>query len=72
MLGLGTSPGKQNYASFSTKYKSTKYLEFDGVSEYGELLESNSETFMDAVGTTGGTMCFWVRSSSFIRPPTIK
>ena len=66
MLGLGTSPGKQNYASFSTKYKSTKYLEFDGVSEYGELLES--ETFADAVGTTGGTMCFWVRSSEFYSP----
>lgn len=65
MLGLGTSLGKQNYASFGAKYKSTKYLEFDGVNEYGELLGSDSETFMDAVGTTGGTMSFWVRSSDF-------
>lgn len=65
MLGLGKTITKESYVSSADKYKSTVYLEFDGVNEYGELLASDSETFMDAVGTTGGTMCFWVRSSDF-------
>ena len=66
MLGLGKTITKESYVSPSVaEYNSTVYLEFDGVNEYGELLTSDKETFMDAVGVTGGTMSFWVRSSDF-------
>lgn len=68
MLGLGKTITKESYVSpDAAKYSSKLYLEFDGVSEYGELLSSSGDkdTFMDAVSTTGGTMSFWVRSDDF-------
>ena len=65
MLGLNNSLPYQNgsYLSSDEIYTSTVYLEFDGVNEYGELSGSGKETFMHAVGATGGTISFWVRSS---------
>jgi len=64
MLGLGNTVTKQLYvSSAAAEYDSTVYLEFDGVNEYGELSGSGKETFLHAVGTTGGTISFWVRSS---------
>lgn len=66
MLGLGiTAAQSTDKRPLRLKYTGTKFIAFDGVNEYGELLSSDSETFMDAVGTTGGTMSFWVRSSDF-------
>ena len=69
MLGLNNSLPYQNgsYLSDDT-YTSTVYLEFDGVNEYGELSGSDKETFMHAVGPTGGTISFWVRSSDIYHP----
>ncbi len=66
MLGLGITAAQTNdKRPKRVKYRGSKFLAFDGVNEYGELLGSNSETFMDAIGTTGGTISFWVRSSDF-------
>lgn len=64
MLGLGKTITKESYVSpVAAEYSSTVYLEFDGANEYGELSGSAKETFLHAVGTTGGTISFWVRSS---------
>lgn len=66
MLGLGkTGFPSDDKKPLRVKYTGSKFIAFDGVNEYGELLGSNSETFMDAIGTTGGTISFWVRSSDF-------
>lgn len=64
MLGLGlTAAQTDDKRPLVLKYKSKKFIAFDGVNEYGEV--SAGDTFMDAVGTTGGTIAFWVRSSDF-------
>jgi hypothetical protein len=69
MLGLGiTAAQSPDKKPLLVKYSGSKFIAFDGVNEYGELLASDSETFMEAVGTTGGTVSFWVRSSDFYHP----
>lgn len=62
MLGLGiTAALSDDKRPLRIKYTGSKFIAFDGVNEYGEV--SAGDTFMDAVGTTGGTISFWVRSS---------
>lgn len=69
MLGLGT---KLNLVGGSVTagvprdegYTGEKHLAFDGVNEYGEV--SAADSFMNAVGTTGGTLSAWVRSDDIV------
>ena len=69
-LGLGLKVPQQTImpagksAGGGAAYTSTKHISFDGVSEYAQMLVANS--FPNAVGTTGGTISFWIKSDDFV------
>lgn len=71
-LGLGLKMPQQTVmpsgasAGGGAAYTSTKHISFDGVNEYGQMNAANS--FSNAVGTTGGTISFWVKADDFIHP----
>ena len=66
MLGLGLSMNSSATEASVSKglpsYSSTKHISFNGVDQYGEI--SSSASFPSAVGTTGGTVSFWVKGAT--------
>lgn len=69
MLGVGIGINKLNAplaGGGGGGYLSEKHLAFDGIDQYGEI--SAADSFINAVGTTGGTISAWVRSSDLVPP----
>ena len=66
MLGLGSALVIDKVKKVVPKYQSTHHIAFDGVNDYGNL--PAGDHFYDAVGTSGGTIAMWIRSSDLFPP----